>query len=491
MFRRYLPLFLGLPVALSSLACNRTESANAHESAAALGPRPNVVLISVDMLRPDHLGCYGYARDTSPNMDRLASEGALFENAVSTTSWTLPAHAALFTGLLDSVHGCVETTKPLNADHETLAERFRAGGYSTGGFFSGPYLHPVFGLAQGFTEYVDCTSYPSLNNKKAKRTGRVDGFDVWEASHQDITSPRVQKAASDWLEENHERPFFLFAHFWDVHYDFKPPAPYDVKYDREYKGVFTSDHLLFDQWTNASMPQRDLHHLIALYDGEINWTDLHIGKLLDDLDRLRLSDSTLVVLVADHGTEFFEHGDKTHRKSLFEEVVRIPLIIRFPPTIERNVRVSVPVSITDVFPTILDLAGLPQTHQVMAQSLVPLLRGERDAAGNAADRLIVSELFSGGRKMRAVRHGDRKLIHDMLTRRSYVYNLMSDPGEQHPIFDESDATFRASHVDFRRAQAWIQSAMEGNYVAGAMQQIPDDVRKKLQGLGYIGGGDDP
>ncbi|UCC30775.1 MAG: sulfatase [Phycisphaerales bacterium] len=486
MLRRLLPVFLSLPVALSSPACNRTESADAHESGARLRARPNVVLISVDMLRPDHLGCYGYSRDTSPSMDRLASEGALFENAVSTTSWTLPAHAALFTGLLDSVHGCVETTKPLNADHETLAEQLRASGYATGGFFSGPYLHPVFGLAQGFTKYVDCTSYPKLNATKAKRTGRVDGFDVWEASHRDITSPRVQAAASDWLKQNHERPFFLFVHFWDVHYDFKPPAPYDAKYDPEYKGVFTGDHFLFDQWITARMPQRDLHHLVALYDGEINWTDLHIGKLLDDLDHLRLSDSTLVVLVADHGTEFFEHGDKSHRKTLFEEVVRIPLIIRFPTHIDRDLRLSVPVSITDVLPTILDLTGLPQPNQVMGQSLVPLLRG----AGGAADRVIVSELFSGGRKMRAVRRGNRKLIHDMLTGRSYVYNLVSDPGEQHPIFDESDAVFRVSHADFRRAQAWIQSALEGNPVASAMQPIPDDVRTKLQSLGYIGGSDD-
>ena len=130
------------------------------QTAAGDSTYPNILLISVDALRPDHLGCYGYGRATSPNIDKLAGEGALFENAISSTSWTLPAHAALFTGLADSVHGCTDTDRRLAENRHTLAERLKEAGYATVGFFSGPYLHSVFGVGQGFEEYVDCTSYP-------------------------------------------------------------------------------------------------------------------------------------------------------------------------------------------------------------------------------------------------------------------------------------------------------------------------------------------
>ncbi|MBU0617850.1 MAG: sulfatase-like hydrolase/transferase, partial [Planctomycetes bacterium] len=197
------------------------------QTAAGDSTYPNILLISVDALRPDHLGCYGYGRATSPNIDKLAGEGALFENAISSTSWTLPAHAALFTGLADSVHGCTDTDRRLAENRYTLAERLKDAGYATVGFFSGPYLHPVFELGQGFDEYVDCTSYPELTERNGIDAKAVDSASVHERSHRDITNPRVYERASAWLTENKRRPFFMFVHMWDVHFDFIPPPPYD------------------------------------------------------------------------------------------------------------------------------------------------------------------------------------------------------------------------------------------------------------------------
>jgi arylsulfatase A-like enzyme len=446
---------------------------------------PNVVLISVDTLRPDHLGCYGYTRNTSPRIDRLAAEGTLFENAISSTSWTLPAHAALMTGLPDSVHGCLDTDKRLSDSRTTLAERLKAVGYATVGFFSGPYLHPVFGLSQGFEKYVDCTSYPQLNEKTAKGTGTLEGMAIWQASHRDVTNPRVYKAVHAWLTQNRERPFFMFVHLWDVHFDFIPPEPYDQMFDPDYQGSFNGENFLFDSRINARMPKRDLEHLIALYDGEIAWTDMHVGKILDDLDALGLRDTTMVVLVADHGTEFFEHGEKGHRQTLFEEAIRIPLIMRYPGRIPPGQRVTTQTSIIDVLPTIMELVGLSASADVMGRSLVPLFLDGSLAGDNPA----ISELYSAGRRLRSFRRSGRKLIRDEVTDRAWVYNLLEDPGELSPVQDIHSSLVQAATGDARLGEKWL-AEYQNTILPGpaATSHIPPALLEKLRSLGYVGSG---
>ncbi len=464
--------------------------------------RPNVLLISVDMLRPDHLGCYGYGRSTSPRIDRLAAEGALFENAISSTSWTLPAHAALFTGLADSVHGCVDTDRRLAENRRTLAERLRDAGYATVGFFSGPYLHPVFGLGQGFEQYVDCTSYAGLNARTADETGRVDGTAVSDASHADVTNPQVYQKVSNWLRANRRRPFFMFVHMWDVHFDFIPPPPYDRKFDPDYRGSVSGKNFLFDVAVNASMPKRDLEHLIALYDGEIAWTDEHIGRILDDLDALGLRESTVVVLISDHGTEFFEHGLKAHRQSLYDEVIRIPLIVRYPGRIEPGRRHAAQVRMIDVLPTIMNLAGLDEPVDVMGQSLVPLFSG----AELRRDTLAISELFCDSRRLtpdgrwerkdprfsiqqrlRSYRRVDRKLINDLNRQRADLFDLRADPGEQKPLVDHPATVLR----DAEQGRAWLKAFMQAWPAGDTESAIPPELLAKLKSLGYVGGDEEP
>ena len=459
---------------------------------------PNVLLISVDTLRPDHLGCYGYQRQTSPRIDRLAAEGALFENAISSTSWTLPAHAALFTGLADSVHGCVDTDRRLDESRDTLAERLKESGYATVGLFSGPYLHPVFGLAQGFDEYIDCTSYPGLTGQEAGTADTVDNAKVHEASHRDITNQKVYERVSTWLKANRHRPFFMFVHMWDVHFDFIPPPPYDRKFDPDYRGSVTGKDFLFNTAVNALMPRRDLEHLIALYDGEIAWTDEHIGRILDDLDSLGLRESSIVVLTSDHGTEFFEHQLKAHRQSLYDEVLRIPMIVRCPGRIESGQRHSAQVRIVDVLPTITDLAGLGEPVDVMGQSLVPLFSG----AELRRDNLAISELFCDSRvllpngrwarkdprfpiqhRLRSYRRLDRKVINDLNRARSQFFDLDADPGEQRQLEDPSARALQ----DVERGRAWLKAFRKALPAGGTQSAIPPEVLAKLKSLGYVGG----
>jgi arylsulfatase A-like enzyme len=484
-------IFAAALLALLATGCEQRPAKPKH---------PNILVISVDTLRPDHMGCYGYRRDTSPRMDRLAAEGALFKNAISSTSWTLPAHAALFTGLPDSVHGCLDTDNKLADARLTLAERLKQHGYTTAGFFSGPYLHPVFGLGQGFDNYVDCTSYPDLNNTTAERTGTVDGRLIWDASHRDITNPTVYKNVKAWIDAGHPAPFFLFIHLWDVHFDFIPPAPYDTLFDPDYRGSVTGDDFLNNPRINVNMPKRDLEHLVALYDGEIRWTDLAIERILNALDARGLLDDTIIALLADHGTEFFEHGLKAHRQTLYDEVIRIPLILWYPPKIQAGARIRQQAHITDVLPTVLDLAGFGPTDDCLGKSLVPALSGETIAR----DVPCVSELFcKGGRltqagawapedtnfpithQLRAFRELGRKRIHDLNRDETLVFNLETDPAEQHPITDPADPTVIATGKDVLRARAWLADGMKAFPAPAESADVNDRIRKQLERLGYL------
>ncbi|HUU84147.1 MAG TPA: sulfatase [Phycisphaerae bacterium] len=466
----------------------------------AEGQRPNVVLISVDTLRPDHLGCYGYRRDTSPNIDGLAAEGALFENTVSSTSWTLPAHAALFTGLVDTVHGCLDTNRPLSHTATTVAEVLRSAGYATAGFFSGPYLHPVFGLGQGFDVYVDCSSYPELNESEAARTGAADGAAVWRASHADVTGPNVYREVRSWLRSNRQTPFFLFVHLWDVHYDFVPPPPYDRMFDPDYTGSVTGRDFLMDASVNASMDRRDIEHLIALYDGEIAWTDLHVGKILADIDALGVRDCTAVVLLADHGIEFFEHGLKAHRHTLYDEVIRIPLIVRYPGRVTPGRRYATQVRMIDVAPTILDLCGLEVGSGMMGQRLTPLFAGQPLEEDNLAVAELVTnagQLTSDGRwaapdprfpirhRLQAFRRLDHKVIVDANRGQFQVFNLRTDPGERLAARSPASPAAQTALGDMARGRAWLESCRSSLSSAAPASEIPPKVREKLRSLGYI------
>lgn len=441
---------------------------------------PNVLLISIDTLRPDHLKCYGYQRSTSPNLDRLAAEGVLYENHISSTSWTLPAHAALFTALADSVHGCIETNRKLHQNFVTLAEVFAGAGYKTVGFFSGPYLHPAFGLGQGFAYYKNCTSYAkSIDDEPAEKWAMDAG--VMRQSHHDITNPIVYSAYKKWLDKNKNSGFFMFVHLWDAHFDFIPPPPYDKMFDPNYTGSISGKDFFFDRRINAGMPERDLRHIIALYDGEIAWTDYHVGKMINDLKEAGLLEKTIIAVTSDHGTEFFEHGDKAHRKTLFDEVIRIPLIIRYPAILPAGVRVHAQTRLIDAAPTLLELAGLPAMENVMGHSLVQLVSKQKPGFDNTA----ISELFSVGRSMRTLRTLAWKFTDHLNLKKRYFVDLLKDPGERYFQTDLAQDPGRRFLIRYQTISKdlIIRRSRWSKYTDRST--IPEDVLKQLKSLGYI------
>lgn len=347
-------------VMLPSIGAPPSDAAVAERQATAAGDAKvkNFILVSIDSLRADRLGSYGNRNETSPTLDRLAAGGIRFTNAMSTTSWTLPSHMSLLTGRYVLSHGVITEKDRLPEAIPTLAEQLQRAGIVTGGVVSVPLLGKQYGFGRGFDRYDDQT-IPSA---------------TWFDALRDEPAPKVTELAEEWIRAHRQDRFFLFLHYWDVHYDYIPPEPYDRLFDPDYTGSVTGVEFFHDKSINRRLPRRDIDHLLALYDGEIRWVDDHLSKLVGLLGELGIEDDTAIVVTADHGDEFFEHGYKGHGRTLYREVTHVPLIVHLPDSDGGRVD-DTPVSLVDIMPTILDLAGVGVPAGVEGASLRPLFGG--------------------------------------------------------------------------------------------------------------------
>lgn len=423
---------------------------------------PNIVLISIDSLRADHLGCYGYERDTSPTIDRLASEGVRFERAISQAPWTLPSHASLFTGLYGRTHQTDDLVKRLPDGIPTIASELSDYGYNTRGIVSGTFMQKRFGLDSGFDEYDD--ELAQVNHKR---------------SHETITSPVIHGKATAMLE-NLSPPFFLFLHYWDVHYDFAPPAPHDTRFDLDYAGNITSKRFMKNERINVDMPRADLEHLVALYDGEISWVDAHIERLLAVLDEQGFTENTVIILTADHGDEFFEHGAKGHSHSLYDELLHVPLIVR-GPGVKAGATVPQAVELVDVLPTVMDLTRTDTPAGAQGRSLIGALRGEP-----LAPEPVFSQT-TRARKDKDAEWTDAWSVESELRKwttfteagvPNELYDIATDPGETTSLGSD-DAELSALLEDWRKRVPKGETVLNSGVDAATM--------RRLEALGYTGG----
>lgn len=398
---------------------------------------PNVVILSVDSLRQDHLGAYGHETSgprrepISPVFDSLAQRGVLFENARSTTSWTLPSHMALFTGLPDPLHGVTENRRRLAPGLATLTELFKEAGYATAGFFSGPNLHPTFGFGRGFDDYVDCSDVTLPPDAFSPDPDAEPGsmVEVHRTSHAAITSPSLVESASRYADAvlGDDQPLFLFVHWWDPHYDYLAPSDYVERFTSgDYTGSFTGDHYR-ERMQPASA--RDARHLRELYDAEIRFTDDEIGRLLEVLERHDALDSTIVVYGSDHGEDFYEHGRWGHQRNLFETSVRIPLTIA-GPGVPGGVRARGNAQLHDLFTTLTNLCGIEAPDYVEGRDLAALWN-DPTAAGPPSTLHIAVPMREIA--LTALVDGSHKAIYDHEDGRTLVYDLEGDPNEQRPL----------------------------------------------------------
>ncbi len=424
--------------------------------------RPDVVLISVDSLRADHLGAYGYGRPTSPNIDRLAAEGVLFENAYSTTTWTLPSHVSMLTGLYPEAHRVQLPRHRLGSGAPLLSELLAEAGYQTLAVVSGPFMSQEFGFDRGFEVYDDRTvSFPSLR-----------------ASHRGVTAPRLHQRLLEVLDGLDGRPFFLFVHYWDVHYDYAPPPPWNDRFDPGYEGAVTADDYARSDHVHAAMPRRDLEHVLALYDGEIGFTDRYLGRLLAELERRERLRDALIVLTADHGDEFFEHGRKGHYANLYDTTLRVPLIVRLPGSRGAGRRVAAAATLVDLVPTVLEVAGLEPPAGLQGASLLPTaLDVDRRRGPLFADLRdeIKAVVMDGWKLIRSTSEAGAARLE--------LYDLRRDPAETD---DRSAAEPQRAARMGHALDGWLRLAERRAGGPGPEEAALDErLRETLEGLGYL------
>jgi arylsulfatase A-like enzyme len=279
----------------------------------------------------------------------------------------------MLTSLRVPVHGVDGPGRRLAPGRTTLAEQLRNAGYDTAAFVGAPTLSSAFGFDRGFGRYENWLSLPD----SAKPPGRGPDLpaDVLLHTHDAKPARDVAEAASAWMAHHAHAPFFAFVHLWDPHYDYHPKAPYDRLFDPDYAGDFDFDNFESNPAIVSGMPEREKAHLIALYDGEIASTDAIIGGIVRTLERAGLLDETLVVVTADHGEEFFDHAGKGHVHTLFQEIVHVPLIFRYPRLVPAGRRVDAVFGAAHVMTTILGLVGLPSPPNLAARDLSALVRG--------------------------------------------------------------------------------------------------------------------
>ncbi len=331
-----------------------------------------IVIVSLDTTRPDHLSAYGYDKNTSPGLKLLAEQGTLFTNARTTSPWTLPAHVSLFTGMTPREHDVVVDFQTIPEEHATMGQIFKEAEYHTYGLFTAPYVHARFGFDRGFDIYENmCEERMLFDVPMEQWADQMGAREV--QSHREVTSARVAQAATSALLSSRRPRRLMFLHLFDPHYDFLAPKRYVREFtDPLYSGTITGDNPTGRPDVFDGMPAEDLAHLKGLYDAEIRWTDDNLMSVANAL-RKRNDGNTLLIVVADHGEEFFEHGRFGHRANLKDPALRVPMIVWGPGLIPAGQVIDDEVSITDVLPTALDYAGLEGDSEMSGRSLRTLI----------------------------------------------------------------------------------------------------------------------
>ena len=422
-------------------------------------PDPPLVIVSIDTLRADAMGCYGYSRNTTPRLDRFARDAVVFEQALSAAPWTLPSHATMMTSLFPSVHRADTYRSRIPRRVLTLAEVLRERGYDTRAVTSHLLLSRIYGFDQGFY------TLEMLGGARASE---------------------VTDAALSWVRRrDRRRPFFLFAHYFDPHADYDPPEPFRERFAIPYDGSVTGRR---EDFIEGISEKKDFEYLRSLYDGEVAYTDREVGRLFDGLRELEIFDSALVVLLADHGEEFGEHFSLEHH-TLFEEVIHVPLILKPPAgggwTPGRVDRV---VSLADLAPTVLELIGDPQPAFWQGRSLLPLVNG---LSSTQWDDRAFSEQHADvdphGWQSWSLRTRFQKAIRTD-NGEEIVFDFRWDPAELRgfaPADPVSQSLF-TTLSDIVSANAGLSEKLLGSPPAHRQRAVLDrETEERLRALGYI------
>jgi len=455
---------LAVALVLLSLTCTGREARREGE------PARRVVVVAIDTLRRDFLSCYGFPQPISPRIDRLAGEGALFTDAVSTAPWTLPAFASLLSGQHPSSHGAGERTGPQGAGGEPpkspvhakvtlLPELLRQrAGFDSALFFDNPYLGETWGLSRGFATV-----------RRSEQGGK-----------------EAVERALRWIAERRDDDTFVFLHLMEPHLPYEPPEPFAERARDWWLGTGAAGD-------GAPAETEPGSKIRALYAGEVAYVDHLVGVFVDGLAELGLLDETLLIVTSDHGEEFYEHAEIErrlyndprqiwgigHGHTQYQELIGLPLIVRYPGEVAAGSRVDSMVQIHDLAPSILDWLGLDAPPEMTGTSLLPSLEGEptRDH--------VFSEFMLYGDDRRSYREGDLKVILGPSLASSELYDLAADPGEAVNLRDERSSEFQSLARRLLAVEAEAAKLGAAQNGGRGPVSIDQETLDELRALGYI------
>jgi len=420
--------------------------------------KPNIILITLDTTRADRLGCYGYRRQTSPNIDKLAEESVLYTRAIAPSSWTLPSHASLFTGKFTSSHGArydpegpllltdaisgpeswdAYRARGLAQNEVTLAEVLKETGYTTAAVVGGPWMKRIFGLNKGFDYYND-SQISTVNGRLASQ---------------------VTTSALNWLERRREKKFFLFLNYFDPHGPYSPPEGFALRF--------------LPKGTNFTGREPTLEEINALYDAEILYMDHYIGRFLQKLKVENLYNDTLIIVTSDHGELFGEHGKFGHGHYLYQEELHVPLFIKYPAGEVSPKRTDLRAQLTDILPMIYERVGITIPGNIQGTS------------PSQIKHPIIAEtyplpLISKDGSWQSIFEGDFKFIWNSKNQHM-LFNLKDDPEENvNIIVQDSKRTERM----WAQMEQYLAKLPKPGLAVPAGE--PDDQTKEaLKSLGYV------
>jgi arylsulfatase A-like enzyme len=475
--------FWGAPVVRQRIAAD----------AATSGPPQGVILVQLDTLRKDHMEVYGYERPTAPVLRGLAEEGALFQNAITQTSWTKAETPSILTSLYPTTHGVHQIPDRLPASATTIAEAYRQAGYATLSYSSVVFTGQFTNLHQGFEELHEGESTAGRAGPRGAKTSReyVDRLVDWLGDHRDV-------------------PFFVYLHFFDPHVPYEPYRPYDTLWaDPKGREQYLKDQeALKKTVTDAFMAQRGMATRDEMvragvdpesylrfskdwYDGSIRGMDTEIGRLVERLRGLGLGERTVLAFYADHGEEFHEHGRMWHGQSVYGELIRVPLILWGPGHVTKGVKIDEPVELVDVMPTLLDLSAIPAPASVQGQSMRPLLTkdsGWKRRPPIAERQPMGGTDFPNAAESYAIMDGNWKLIHNVVRPPEQpefeLFDFYQDPLDQKNVASEHpDVVERLA----KSLDSWHQMAKAAKLKPDSelTKGMSKEQLDQLRSLGYV------
>jgi len=463
---------------------------------------PNIMLISIDTLRADHLSCYGYHRLTTPNFDQIGEESVIYENAYSTGAWTPPAHASMVTGFYPSVHGTVHNNR-LRKQIRTLGELLCDQGYKTAGFVNNSQVGELVGLERGYETFIEVWKGTQGKSIASRAINYVIRNTRELIGTNDHGARRTNDIAREWIAENKNNPFYIFLHYIEPHNPINAPHPFKNRYwnknsrrhiDNQ-KVYLVAQNPLICFTDNIRLNDEEITALKALYDGEISYTDHKIGEFIAYLKKEHIYDETLIIITADHGEHFGEHNLYSHVASLYEPIVHIPMIIKYPAWFNKRGRISNLVQLIDIYPTVADTVGLNREsfRGIHGQSLLDTDMNDgyhRYIIAEWEGRIpsFVSRRMKDQKAKQIVQRFREPII--MMRERNYKYILHAGGGEE--LYDlETDKSELNNIVEADKEIAgrcreklsdWQPLTEE---VGSGPESLDEITRKNLEDLGYM------